>query len=149
MHGREQCVWWEGACMMGACMTGGIHRRGHVRLRWGICGRLGIYGKGGDMHGREACMAGRHAWQGGMHGRRDGHCSRWYTSHWNTFFLMIETRITNYNVFPMAFLCESSVHIFNSLCGTRETVLCFPLQIRFIAKLLLQHKLKCYTPSHF
>ena len=26
-------------------------------------------GRGGDVHGRGACMAGGHVWQGGMHGR--------------------------------------------------------------------------------
>ena len=40
-----------------------------------LCAWSGAYmagdmcGRGGGMHGREACKAGRHVWQGGMHGR--------------------------------------------------------------------------------
>ena len=32
--------------------------------------------------GGGSCMAG-----GGMHGTRDSHCSGWYASYWNAFFV--------------------------------------------------------------
>ena len=58
----------------------------------GMCGRgscmvVEVHGKGacvvGGMHGRG------HVWQGAcMHDRRDGHCSRWFTSYWNAFLLI-------------------------------------------------------------
>ena len=40
-----------------------------------------------------------HAWQGGacvtggVHGRRDGHCSRRYTSYWNAFLFTGENTL--------------------------------------------------------
>ena len=51
--------------MVGGCMAGGVHSRGHV------CG--GGHAWQGGMHGGRACMVsdmcGRgHVWQGGMHG---------------------------------------------------------------------------------
>ena len=56
-------VWQEGGvCGRGVCMAGGMHVRG-------VCGR-GV------------CMA------GGVRGKRDGHCSGWYASYWNAFFLI-------------------------------------------------------------
>ena len=63
MHGWEGHVWpggcvWQGMCVVGVCMVGCMHGRG--------------------------CMAGG-VWQGDMHGRRDGYCSRQYTSYWNAF----------------------------------------------------------------
>ena len=71
MYGRGTCmVGWH--ALQGACMAGGMHGRGHAW--WGACIVGGMHGKGG-VHG------------GGMHGRRDGHCSRRYTSYWNAFLL--------------------------------------------------------------
>ena len=63
---------------LGACMVGGMHGGGCVA--GGVC----VHGGGG------ACMAGGmhgggHVWGGIMHGRRDGHCSGRYASHWNAF----------------------------------------------------------------
>ena len=64
-------------------------------------GKGGVHGERG-MCGRGACVVGGRAWQGscvagrgvcvaggrGMHGRRDGHCSGWYTSYWNAFLFL-------------------------------------------------------------
>ena len=65
---------------MGACVARGVYGRGHVWWQ-GACMAGGIQGRG-------------HAWQGecmvgGMHGRRYGHCSGWYASNWNAFFLLV------------------------------------------------------------
>ena len=55
---------WRGACVVGACMAGDMHGRGHA---W----QKGMHG--GGVHGRGwACMAGGHAWQGG-HVWQGGH----------------------------------------------------------------------------
>ena len=93
---------WQGVlCGRGECMAGGMHGGGTC-VQGGMYGR-GVHGSGGNVW-QGVCMArgcawqrgvhGRgHAWQGGMghawqedmHGRRDGHCSGWYTSYWNAF----------------------------------------------------------------
>ena len=62
----QGCVDDRGCVWQGACMVGEKHawQEGHV---W----------QGG--HAGGACMA------GGVHGRRDQHCSGWYTSYLNAF----------------------------------------------------------------
>ena len=97
MHGRGHawlgmCV-WQGACMVGAYIAGGM------------CSREGVWQ--GGMHGRGhvwqgACMAGEHAWQGSMCGRGQGDIppsryykirsmSRQYASYWNAFLFVDES----------------------------------------------------------
>ena len=69
----------------GACMVGG-----EVHVRVGV-------------HVRETCVGG--VWQGGVRGRvrggagvcmaggrRDSHCSGWYTSYWNAFLFIPKFR---------------------------------------------------------
>ena len=85
-HDGTGCTWqggmhgsgvWQGACMAGACMVGGMHGREEPCMAGGMCGREepcmvgGMCGRG--MHG------GGHAWEeacvaGGMHGRG---CAWW------------------------------------------------------------------------
>ena len=44
----------------------------------------------GSMCGGGVCMGACVVGEGGsMHGRRDSHCSGWYTSYWNAFLLFI------------------------------------------------------------
>ena len=94
MHCKGGHAWWsgwkgsymaKGVCVVkGACMAGG-----HV---WqGVCMAEG------ECMAERACMAGSMWWgmHGGgisgracMHGRRDDHCSRWYTSYWNAFLFI-------------------------------------------------------------
>ena len=105
MHGKGACI--VGACMVGgvcmaeeacmaggawqgACMAGGMHAEGHM---WqGVCmtgghACWGVCMAEGGMHGRGACVV------GGMHGRGDVHgryykiqsMSRQYASYWNAF----------------------------------------------------------------
>ena len=45
--------------------------------------------------GQGACVAGV-CMVSRIRGRRDGHCSRWYTSYWNVFLLLIAKEV---NVF--------------------------------------------------
>ena len=50
MHGRGECA-WQGACMAGACVAGGVHGRG------GMCGMCaGGLHRRGDVHGGGACV---------------------------------------------------------------------------------------------
>ena len=90
---------WQGVCVAGACMVGGMQggSGGHAFLG-------GVHG--GGMHGRGAYTAGGCAWQGvnrfgctwqgacvvrgDKHGRRDGHCSGWFTSYCNAFLFYKE-----------------------------------------------------------
>ena len=72
--------------MVGACMTGSVHSGDPAWWRACMAGAC----MAGSLHGRRACMARRCAWLdacmvGGMHERKDGHCSKWYASYWNTF----------------------------------------------------------------
>ena len=83
MHGRGHALQggcaWQGACMAGVCIARGCVAGGHA---WrGGC-MVGACVMGG-VHGRGACMVG-----GGIHGRRDGHCSERYASHWNAFLFI-------------------------------------------------------------
>ena len=98
VHGRGH-VWqgqvWKGVCMAGGHVwQGGMHRRGACMV--GAC-------VGGGVHDRGACVAWGHAWQGGVHG--GGHdclsphhtcppthryyeirsMKGWYASYWNAF----------------------------------------------------------------
>ena len=88
VHGGV-CMEWcmcDRGCAWGACMTGSAS--------WGVCMAWGCVWHKVCMAG--VCVAGRHVWKGGcgwqgacmagdMHGRRDSHCSRWYTTYWNAF----------------------------------------------------------------
>ena len=51
MHGKGgACVVW-GVCGWGACVAGGMHRKGGVHgERRGLCGERGMHGEGG-VHG--------------------------------------------------------------------------------------------------
>ena len=66
---------WQGVCVVGACMAGGV---GTCMAGACIVGRHAWWGGAcvaGGMHGRGACMEGvcvwqgEHVWQGGMCGR--------------------------------------------------------------------------------
>ena len=85
-HGRGLCM-VGGACVVGGHVWQRVHGRGAYMV--GGCVAEGHVWQG-------VCMAGgmqwqeEHVWQGkrGMHGRRDGHCSRRYTSYCNTFLFV-------------------------------------------------------------
>ena len=64
------------AYMVGGCVAGGMHGGG-MPGRGGACVARGTYGSGG------------------MRGRRDGHCSRWYASCWNTFLFTLSPTSTS------------------------------------------------------
>ena len=91
MHGRGACV--VGACLAGGmCGRGGMHGRGANVWQGGMCGRGhvwwgGVCGRGG-MHGRThvchtplppTCDTTRYGWS--MRGR--------YASYWNAFLFQI------------------------------------------------------------